>query len=121
MHLKYWVYTDGEGKAYINLVSNLRLATLPENDGTVIHSGTFLKKAAGSKINWDAGLCQLTYKEDTSKIQPPIINDYFYNEMNDWFNGKITVAQQAEQMHDCRYTMKDIDGIIKTRDCLDIN
>ena len=57
MHLKYWVFTDGEGKAYINLVSNLRLATLPENDGTVIHSGTFLKKAAGSKINWDAGLC----------------------------------------------------------------
>ena len=81
MHLKYWVTCetneDGEGKAYINMISNLRIAKPPVKD-TIIHSGSFLISQAGSKKNWDVGLCSLTYKDDISEIKPPTIQDYFF-------------------------------------------
>ena len=116
MHLKYWVtcMTDekGEGRAYINMVSNLRIAE-PPVENTVVHSGTFLIAQAGSKKNWDVGLCSLTYKNDIQEQEIPSIADYFFPEKNDWFDGKISPYKMAEEVHDCRFTMKNIEtGIL---------
>jgi len=111
---------DGESRAYINMISNLRLAKTPA-DKTVIHSGTFLIKPAGSKKNWDVGLCSLVYRDNLEDQEPPTMEDYFFVEKNSWFDGKTTPAKMAEELHDCRETRKNKEGIEETKNCLDIN
>jgi hypothetical protein len=62
---------------------------------------------AGSKKNWDVGLCSLTYKDDITEIEPPTIKDFFYQEKNTWFDGKISPQKMAEELHDCRVNYWD--------------
>lgn len=59
MNLQHWVYTDGDGKAYINFNSTLWMRKPP--DGTTINFGTFLPKTAGVRVSYDAGICSVLF------------------------------------------------------------
>ena len=83
MFLKYWIFTTGEGEAYVNLTSNLRIKE-PE-DGAIIKMGVFLPLEAGKNTSYDTGLCTLVYKKDGAKQKPPQIEDKWYANMNSWF------------------------------------
>jgi hypothetical protein len=130
MFLKYWIFTTGEGEAYVNLTSNLRIKE-PE-DGAIIKMGVFLPLEAGKNTSYDTGLCTLVYKKDGAKQKPPQIEDKFYANMNSWFKvgeqpscpsrpkalqpqcsdstkvmKKWTAALQAEEMEDCVALVKN--------------
>jgi len=55
MKLEHWVYTDGDGKAFVNF--NTTLTMRKPADYTKIHFGAFLPKTAGNKVSYDAGIC----------------------------------------------------------------
>jgi len=87
MNLQHWVYTDGDGKAYINF--NTTLWMKKPDDGTTINFGAFLPKTAGVKVSYDAGICSVLYnskqKEKTLTENKLFIKDYYFRDVK-WFN-----------------------------------
>ena len=59
MKLEWWVYTTGDGDAYINFNSTLYIHK-PKQD-TRIYLGTFLPKTAGARVSYDTGFCNVMY------------------------------------------------------------
>jgi hypothetical protein len=89
MKMNYWVFTNGTGKAYINMHSNVSIKA--PADGTYIHFGTFLPQQAGEFTSYDAGVCKVQYKEDRKEQKPPTITDFWFKNMQ-WFGQKQRLA-----------------------------
>ena len=71
MNMTYWVFTDGNGNAYINLSTQLN-ANKPVENSTFYWGTAFIKKA-GVQVNYDVGLCNHTYFENIDF--PPLDNE----------------------------------------------
>ena len=77
LSLTHWIYTDGEGGAYIKLITSLLYS--PPQDLSTIFYGTMFQKKAGLQTFYDLGLCSQVLN-NTNWTQLPTVEDYWINE-----------------------------------------
>jgi len=105
MQLQHWVYTNGDGLAFINFNATLWMRKPP--DGTTINFGTFLPKTAGVRVSYDAGICSVLFnssQNETTLLENQLqIKDYYFRNVN-WFNSsmKSSSLSQAKELMNCR-------------------